>query len=190
MANSLHPGFIIIEYHSPYAPHKAILPTRAPVYTSIGDDPEYQAWDATTITGSTMVHELVDKMALFFDNTITWDSYSIWKVASVGANPDFVSAGSLNTTGTGTQTGTQKATQRTYTIRTSLNGIAKLVVLDSKTANSFEKSVTVSTLESDFLAEFMGTDRAWSGRDGGQPLVFKNLTITLNEKLRKAYHMA
>lgn len=189
MGNSLHPGFIVIEYHGPYGPHKMTLPTREPIYSGIGDLPEYQAWDDSTIQADDMVNGLVDMFADFLDNTITFDAFTVWHVPSVGADPIWVYSAPINTTGTATQTGTQKATQRTYTIRTTEGGVAKIVLLDTKTANSFEKSITVSTEESAFLAQFMGTNRAWSGRDGGQPIVFHALTITLNESLRKAYHM-
>jgi hypothetical protein len=189
VVNSLHPGYIQIDYHSAFGVHKAILPTRAPTFSVIGDEPEYESWDSGTILASDMVEALVDLFAAFFDNTIIWDTFTVYNVPSVGAAAQPIFTAALAKTGAGTQTGTSKATQRTYSMRTTGFGLAKLVFLDTKTANSFEKSLVVSSGENAFLAAYMNPIYAWSGRDGNRPAVFKSLTITLNEKLRREYKM-
>ena len=189
MANSLFPGYVVVDYHSEFAAHTMTIPTREPSYSVLGNVPTYENWAAGTVDGDDMVEDLIDALAAGASDNITYDGYTIWHVPSLGADPIFVNAKAYSQVGTDTAIGWAEAVQRTFTYRTSIGGIAKLVQLDVATGNNFGRYPTVIAPYTGINTSFQSTSWAWAGRDGAKPQAFKNVTVTLNEQLRRSYHL-
>lgn len=187
--NSIHPGFVTIDYSSIYGPHKMTIPTRTPTFTLIGDDPQYEAWDASTVLGSTMVHDLIALLRQILITTMTVDGFTIYAVPTVGATAQPIWSEVLGSAGLATTTGWAKAVQVTMSMRTAAFGAAKAVFLDVPTLNTFETTVSPASEYVDFFEELADPSNAWSGRDNARIALLKGITITLNEELRRQYHM-
>jgi hypothetical protein len=187
--NSIHPGFVTIDYSSLYGPHKMTIPTREPVFTVIGDDPQYEAWDASTILGSAMVHDLVALLRQILVTSMTVDGFTIYSVPAIGAPAQPIWSEVLGSAGLATTAGWSKAVQVTMSMRTTAFGAAKAVFLDVPTLNTFETTVSPASEYVDFFDELADPAKAWSGRDNARIAFLKGITITLNEELRRQYHM-
>jgi len=192
MASSLSPAFVLINYHSEFAPHKQIIPTLNWFdETSSGGSGTFDSWTAGHIDADDMIKDLVNAMKGAMPDTVTFDNYVIFTQASETANPVPVAAGTLAIDGTLSTPGWYKAVQGTFSWRTTAFGLFKLVLLDFASGNTFDKanSVPGSGALFDMNAEVVSDMKGWSGRDNGQPHGFISATETLNEKLRRAYRM-
>jgi len=165
------------------------VPTRSPSYSALGTVPTYEAWSGATVAGDDMAKVLIDALGDGASDNIVYDGYTIWDVPSLGADPLFVFAEAYSVPGTDTAIGWAEAVQRTFTWRTAVGGIAKLVQLDVATGNNFGRYPTVIAPYTGILTAFQAIGAAWSGRDGTKPTAFKNVTVTLNEQLRRSYHL-
>lgn len=188
-ANSLYPSFVRIFYHSQFGSHVMTLPTLQYSSAAIGTLGEFATWDAGSTDADEMINALVDDIAgLYVEDETTFDNYEIFNMATPTSDPTWQYGGTLGVTGTlASAVGWREAVQCTYTFRTSLGGIARLVLLDRPTENVFARLTTLSAPEALIATELGSTARGWAGRDGGQFAVFKNQTITLNERLRREY---
>jgi len=194
MANSLYPAYVELEYTSKFGPHSAIFPLRAePAFGSAPAETTVESWDSDNVDLYTMVTNLTNALANYYDEDDAFTLYSTWTLETPTSDPVFRETYRfpIPIVGGGTAIGWQKAVQSTHTFRTSLGGISKLVCLDAGSFDAWDKQVD-PTGSADLLAiieEWSSGDNAWAGRDGGQPTTFLQLTKTLNEKLRRAYRM-
>lgn len=138
-----------------------------------------------------MVENFIDIIAPFYPASYTFDGYTIYTMdtPTSPAIPRVQTA--LAVVGTNGTPGNTKAVQATWTWKTTLGGIFKVVNLDMGNNNSFER-VTLSGLGAAGLAlvaEVQSDGNGWAGRDGGQPTFFLQVSYTMNEKLRRAYRM-
>lgn len=192
MANDLSPSYVQIRYQSSYAIHTMTLPTRA--YTpgaSITDEGTFPRWsDDAAIPAFDMIEFMEQALQDGFHTTTTIIDATIFnKTAGVNdATPVGFYANSM--AGTNAATDWRKAHQMTLTFRTTLFGTAKLVTLDTPHAGYDRFTPGAASAWVVALAGvFSDTDYAWAGRDGGRPNQWLQGTVTLNERLRRAYGM-
>jgi len=192
MQNSLYPAFVRINYHSVFGPHTMTIPTLP--WDPSGGTPasgEFDVWDGSPIEADVMINNLVDLLAPFFSADNIFDDYIIYTLENPEADADPRYSAALATLGTNGAPGWEKATQNTWSFRTTSFGAFKLVLLDSATADNFDRitDVTGITPAVNLIAEITDVANGWSGRDGTRPAQFSQIAVTLNEKLRRSYRM-
>lgn len=189
--DGLYPGFVRINYTSVYGVHTMTVPTRLPAFAAPGNIPTYDAWDGvSTPAGDVMVEALVDAMLPNNLATTTFVSYDIYNVPVIDEPPQWIYGDFLTgKVGTLVNTGWAKAVQYTIGFRTALGGLLQVVNLDTPASNTFGNVVGLSARDADIATEILSTANAWQGRDGGQPLAFRGISITLNKRLRRKYGM-
>lgn len=186
----LDPAYVQIFYTTPYAPHKMTLPTRAWVAGS--GNGTYTAWDGiTTVDADAMIRDLVTAIAAAYNNTVTFNRYTIYTKSSPTAIPAPVTGNTLGIVGSGTYTGDEKATQVTHNYRSVLFNPFRLVMLDRPVdSGSFTKFLSPpSAVDTAIAAEFFDVTEAWAARDKTQPVQFVSWVATLNNRLRREYHI-
>jgi hypothetical protein len=192
MPNSLYPAFVVLDYTSAYAPHKMTIPTRAWTAPSgIFTYGSYPKWDDDSeIDALDMVNDFATVLAGAWKNTATITTFTWYTMASPTARPLPQLATTVAIAGTNVSTAQDKARQHTITWRTTTFGISKIVVLDAPAAD-FDRIADVTDVAwvEDINDELTSVDKAWSGRDGGRPNTFLQVSVTLNERLRRAYRM-
>lgn len=188
MANSLSPAFVKINYVSEYAPHTLTIPTTA-------YDIETESFNghngAPDRPAAVAVNSFVDLISAAFKPTTVFTDFTVFTKADPEAPSLPRLSGPLGLVGLSAVAGTAKATQWTWTWRTSFFGLSKLVFLDVPNAGSFEKYTNISNIPSyDAIHDYWTDPAGWiSGRDGGVPTTFLQIAVTLNEKLRRSYRM-
>jgi len=187
--NNAYQSFVIIDYVSPFAPHKMKIPTKQYSNSAFIDPGTFETWDGMGEAGDSMVEDMITALADCMPPNVTYAGYTIYKKSSptdLGV-PAF--SKSLSVIGTSANTGWQEAVQQTFVFRTTGYGIAKLILLDAKTDGLFGRYTTISGAYAALAAVFQNPARGWSGRDALQPAVFKLTTSNINEKLRREYHI-
>lgn len=187
--NSLFPAFVVIDYHSAYAPHKMTIPTKD--WNPGAGFGDFETWAGASIAADTMVEALVDVMKEFFPSTSSFDGWTVYTKTDPDAIAIPRAAKVLGVAGTAATTPPIKATQATWTAKTTAGGIAKFSMMDIAAPATFER-VTSGGLTADaiaFIDEWFASTNGWSGRDNTQPYFFLQLAYTMNEKLRREYHM-
>ena len=189
--NSLFPAFVKVDYHSVFGVHSMVLPTRtwSPDGATVAGT--FVDWDDNDTDADDMIQALVTLFLPFFIATTTFDLYTIYTMAAAGAKPVPVASAELGLDGTSVSTTWAKAVQKTFTFRTDLFGILKLVFLDCPSGNNFDRvnafGADAATLA--ILAALSADTNAWSARDNGKPDTVVQQATTLNEALRKTYRM-
>jgi hypothetical protein len=168
------------------------LPARAWIDTTPGDPTgSMENWDGDTITVQDMMDAFLTAMAELFLASTLINGYSVWTYADPDADPVFRAAESLSITGTSTSVNQAKAVQTTYSMLDTEGEVVKLTTLDAPVV-SFERFVGLSALTADEAAWvniFASVEWAFSSRNGAKPNIFRQRSSTLNEKLRREYHM-
>jgi len=193
MANSAAPTIILINSHSAFGFHKGQLNTLEWSPTpSVGGSGSIATHNAGSVDADEMINDLIDLFVPFFPASNVWDNYVIFTYPTPEATPEPMASGTLGQIGTSATPGWTKAVQQTLTFRTDLFGVAKIVMLDADSQDSFDKTLVVppaSPLEA-LVNMFTDEDLGWAGRDNGRPDTYLSATKTLNEKLRREYRMA
>jgi len=189
-ANGLFPSFVKMFYHSAFAAHVRTIPTRA-WYPGIAGNGFYNNWFELPVDASDMIDALVAVEKVLHPPTTIFDYWEIWNYPDPDALPQPVQTGSLAVVGTSAGTGWSEAVEQTFMLRTTGFGIFKYVLLDVPTDNFFGKVAPASftTPYNNLMAKLTDENWAWSGRDNFRPSIVKQATITLNEKLRRSYHL-
>jgi hypothetical protein len=191
-ANSLYPSFVKIDYHSVYSVHSMTIPTlQWDDETSVGGKGQFMSHAGTPTDADAMIKDLIDLIKVFFLATTSFDAYTIYVMDTPTSVPLPVAANSLGVAGTSVETEWAKAVQTTFTIRTALFGVMKLVLLDAPAAAGFDRiaSFDASPEAEAIVDELSDVTNGWAGRDGGRPNTLVQIAYTLNEKLRREYHM-
>lgn len=190
----LEPAFVKLDYVSPYAPHSMLLPTRAWLPTSItGNMGSYVAWNDDPIDAEEMIDALVAKLKVFHKPTTSFSLATIF-TKPLETDPALpVAIKALAVVGTSAAVGASKAIQQTWNFRTAGTHPAKLTFLDAPMGDNVEfDRVTLLGFNADALSlvnEFCDVANAWSGRDNTRVANAIGITFTVNEALRKQYHM-
>lgn len=188
--DSLYPSFVRIYYQSAFGPHVATIPTRQWVSDGPGQPGHYEAWNLSAVDASDMVNAMIDAMLPQFLATTTITHFTIHNYPVID-NPPVVVWQEFVTGKVGTlvETGQAKAVQYTMSIRTADFGLLKLVYLDTPAQNVWGNVIGMSARDTDAFTEITANTNAWAGRDNSQPVVFSNITISLNKRLRRRYNM-
>lgn len=189
-AHDLIGSYVRILYHSAFAPHVMTLPAHGWNGSDTSLDPgTFDNWNATTQPGDTMITNFIDKIKVIYNSDVTFDQAEIWTRVSMSVEPRLRFIQSLAVSGTGTLTGWSEAVQKTFFLRDASNNALKLIPLDTPTDNLFGKYFTLNTDETALVGELTLSTNAWATRAGNKPEFFRSLTITLNERLRREYHL-
>ena len=190
--NSLAPAFVRIQYNSTNAPHVMTLPTRAWTPPAGGfTHGSFLDWTDTARDADDMIKDLVNLMAILYPTTDDFASYIIYTQSSPTAPPIFADVGSLAIFGATVTPGNHRATQFTFSFLDAEGAKSKLVLLDVATLDLFTPKATFADLtgsEQNLVTKFTSVAEGWSTRNGLRPSVFRRKTVTLNAKLRRAYH--
>jgi len=187
--DGLYPSYVKIYYTSAYAPHTMTLPTRQ--WTGAAGTPgEYEAWDASSIAGDTMIEALITAMLPNNLATTAFNSYEIFDVPVMG-EPAVWKYGKYvsGQVGTLVNTGSARSNQYTMTFKCTDGNLLKVVNLDTPVGNSWGNVIGLSARDEDISIEILAATNAWQGRQGGQPIAFSNITISQNKRLRRKYDM-
>jgi hypothetical protein len=184
------PSFIEIGYTGAFADHVATLCTRA--WNSLGGTRGaggYTAWDGSNRDALDMIEDVTADMALLLPATAVITSWVIFNWLSTTGPIVPVAAGSLNVAGADASPGWYEASQMTFSFYDSMFKPCKLVLLDAATNNNFSKIAagSLSSDQSQLPGGFIADVNAWASRAGNQPKTIRNLTQTLNRRLRKKY---
>lgn len=189
MAFSLYPAFFTIEYHSAYAPHLMTVPVVDWNPGLVNGD--FVTHNAGSVAALGYISLFVDTIKPFFPATVVFDNFVIYTMDSPTAPAIPRTGAALAVVGTNIAAGNTKALQATLTMKTSLGNLFKQVLLDMGNNNSFER-VTAASLGgagAAWVAFLQDLDGAICGRDRGAPQFFLQISYTLNERLRREYHM-
>lgn len=193
MANSRYPGFVEIVSHSPYGVHTQEICHHGWDYSG-GTPPGgvFNTWNGGTQDAVTMVEDLISVLIPFYLPSYNFDMYTVYTMADPDADPTPVWSDSLNNPGSSVNTNQAKAVQTTFSFGTEAFGQAKLIMLDAPTGTDFEKvlSFAASPEAIAILDMLKDPDRGWQARDGSRITILKQISYTLNEKLRREYNMA
>lgn len=193
MANSLSPAFVKINYVSAYAPHVMTIPAVA--IQSDGVMPsgyEFVLRGAEVpVDVTSAVTDFVNVLKGLFLNTTTFVDFVAFQQPTPEDVPVPVVSEGLAIAGTSSVAGWAKATEATMSWRSTDFGIFKLVALDIPNGNLWDKytSPGPSGIIHDLDAYITAPESWISARKGGRPNTFLQFSITLNEKLRRAYRM-
>jgi len=186
------PWFVRIRYHSEFSPHQHQLSINTwNDVPSTGDAGKVDDWVGGSIDLVDMVTALVDKLLPFYKNTVTYDSWTLYNVPTVGAAPQPIQGDTLTAkVGTNATPGWYKAIGTTLSMRTTLFHDAKLVMLDSGSGDVYGKiSTPAAGKQQDLFDELSADTNGWAGRDNAQMTQFVSYVIDLNDKLQKTYRM-
>jgi len=192
MPFSLDPGFIILDYHSAYAPHVQLLPIKGiQIDTADPHASEIDTWDGGAISWVTMTDAMVALFADRYPATVHYDRATLWSKPTEEDLPLFIDAYNMDVVGTVGTPGYTKAVQETIMARDTGGNIVKLVFLDMASTNNFDKQLTLAAAGiTDLFAEWTAETNGWASRAGLRPSVFSQATRNINEKLRREYKAA
>jgi hypothetical protein len=185
--NFIGPYFVNIGYQSALAPHSMTIPTKN--WNPGGTFGTFDVWAGGTIAADDMIVNLIDRMVPFYTATSSFNNAVIYKQLLPTDTPQpVVSIGGIAAAGTGVHTGWAGATELIFIARSATFGLAKLVLLDALTDDTF---TPITTFTGDYAGIFgeWGLDaNGWCARDNGQVISPLKVTKNLNQKLRKEYH--
>jgi hypothetical protein len=188
--NSLSPYYVEINYHSAYAPHVMTMPL---IGWSPGTDPtgDLELADGGSDVAGDVMLEYISLIAPFFPATVEWDYWTIFSMPTPTDTPIPVAAAASAVVGSNATPGNTKAVQATWTFKTNLGGIFKIVMLDMGNNNSFERVnfVNLGVAGTALVDYIVGDTSPFQGRDNGRPTFFMQIAYDLNDKLREQYHM-
>lgn len=188
--NSLYPAFIRIDYTSAYAPHSMTIPT-VPIEMSGGVAYFNPEGAPPSVTVQSQVDAYIAIIKPYFQTSTTFQSWQAFTMASPSSVPFPVASGGIAVAGTGAFVAGYdiKATQMTWTYRSVLGGVFKLIFLDA-TINGWDKITNRNDAAVDPVNDYVLDVQTWMrARDNGAPGVFLQRAHTLNERLRRSYRM-
>jgi hypothetical protein len=190
--NSLSPAFVKINYNSAFGAHVMTVPA-VPVESGVFAP---TGW-GFTLRGAALpvpvddaVTDFVNAIKTLFPSDVTFVDATVYQQPTPSDIPTPVASFALGISGDSGDVGWSKAVQRTITFRADDFTLFKLVALDSDSANVFDKISVVPGGAYGTMVDYITADETWiASRGGGRPNVFLQEASTLNEKLRRSYHM-
>lgn len=189
--NSLSPASVVLAYHSAYGAHKATIPTKEWFPTSItGNLGSYTSWLGGPVDAEVMVKALCDVLKAFMPATSTFDSATIYTMATATSPNIPRNSIPLSIVGTSASANPSAAFSATFHFVTTTFGKAKLVVLDSPFGSNWLAPLLPAGFTAPVIAldaEFSDGNNAWSGRDDSPPASIVKVTYDVNDKLQREY---
>lgn len=189
--NSLAPAYTQLLYHSAFAPHIMTRPLKGIVIDTVTPvNSEVDVWAGGTVPWTDMIDSLVVALKAAVSSSVVFDRALLFSKPTEEDIPVLIAQYDVGVPGTVSSPGWQEATELTVNMKTVGNSNAKLTLLDFASGGLFTKTITLSGsgLETIF-GEMSDTGKGWSGRDNTRIAAFVSGTRTLNEKLRRAYHL-
>lgn len=189
---SLSPGYWVLRTRSQYAAHTQTIPTRLPSFTAFGiDNISYPSWAGGSVSASDMLTDYLAKLADCHPDTTTFDLLEIFSQPTPDDFPQLIAVEAIGSVGADETTGWDEATQVTLTGKDTNGSDARLILLDVHTNNNFGRFslASITTAYKDLWAVIADEDNAFSSRKGFRPDALIQQSITLNEKLRREYHL-
>jgi hypothetical protein len=187
------PSFIRLDSVSEFGPHSNFIPTLLwSNDPSTNDHGVFQNWVSGSVDAVDMINALLDVLVPFFDPSTSFNNWTIFSKPDPDSPAVPVQSDALSSViGTTSLTGWRKATQRTLSWRTEAFNLFKIVMLDTPNTNNFAKVTALpgSGIYFDLDAVVTDENNGFSGRDNSRPQGFVSSTMTLNEKLRRAYRL-
>ena len=191
--NTLSPASIVVAYHSAFGSHRMTLPTLAWSPVNLGGSlGSYVAWDSSGIDAEAMVNDLVDALKVFYQSTVHFDEATVYTMDTSTAPNIPRKSAALTQVGTSGSTGYSAAVSTTFNFKTSINGNARIVLLDSPLGSGGFAPILPADFDAAVTAVFTAYSadgHAWSGRDNQQITELRKVTFDLNDKLQKLYHL-
>lgn len=188
-AGTLAPAYIQILYRTAHAPHIMTLPMKG-WNPGVGSG-DFDTWDLSTTPAADYIDDFIGVVAPFFLPSTEFYGANIYTKADAAAPSVLQAASAFSVAGSSADTGAEKAVQVTWVFSSLTAKIFKVVFLDVPNGNSWEP-ITLGGLSAPALAfaNFV-TDpgTAFSCRQDSAPAIFRQATVTLNEELRRQYHM-
>lgn len=183
------PYWVEILYHSPYAPHVQTIPTLA--WTPDAGYGLFATHDGGTIAADDMIEEFVEAQAPFYTAAVIFDSYTIFYQPTPDVPSIPLSGKVLTTVGTNASTAFFKAKQATWTFKDTAGELVRYVQLDMQNGGGFDRvtSVGIAPEAQAFIDLVTNPDYGYASRAGNRPSYFRQVAYTMNEKLRRQYHM-
>jgi hypothetical protein len=190
--HELYPAVVKYNYQSPFGLHVMTLPTREWLDTRPSDAfGSYDDWDSNFVDAESFWDTFASEMTVEFTDDIFITSWEIWTYATPGGPAQFRVSKAITEQGAFVSTNPFKAVQETYNFLDTEGLAVKLTFMDA-VARDFDKATQYAVLaggEQDLVDRFTGTDGVFSSRAGNRPATFRSRTTTINEKLRREYHM-
>jgi len=192
LEHDLSPAFVVINYHSPYGVHKQTLPTLE--WQSGGGSHAqggYNSWSGAGVDADDMIQALAVAESENMPNTVTFDNYIIYTKADAASPALPVRTNHIGINGASLLTGWYAAVQFSFNFFDNVFLPFRVVLLDCQSGGDFGKVLPGAfTIEQNAVITQITSDtNAWSSRAGNRPNICNNVTKTLNEKLRKEYHI-
>lgn len=193
MANSLSPAFVKINYASSWGAHVMTVPT-VPLQVDGSIPIGYRftlRGSALPVPVNTAIEDYVDILRPLFPSTVIFSDAVVFSQPTPSDVPVPVATVPLGVAGTSVVVSWTKAVQNTFTFRADDFSIFKVVALDAVSYNIFDRNVDPDgRTEWRGLIDYVTDDVTFvAARGGGRPDVFLQNSLTLNEKLRRAYNM-
>lgn len=180
-------------YHSEFAPHVQTIAARQWVGPGLlTPNGAFHPWVGPDIGANEMIDGYINLLKACYDADTHFDRWEIWTKATPTSIPVLRVVKPISVTGTGVFTGWNEAVQDTITLRAaSDNSEFKLIFLDVFTDNNFGKYYDLSGNPAALAVVnyIMEDTQAWQTRKGAQPTIIRSSVITLNERLRREYHL-
>jgi hypothetical protein len=189
---SLSPGYWVLRTRSRFAPHAQTIPTRLPTFTSFGiENVSYTDWTGGTVAAADMLTAYLAKLADCHPDTTSFDTLEIYSQPTTEDFPQLIAVEAIGTVGADETTGWDEAVQVTLTGKDTNGNDSRLILLDVHTNNSFGRfSLAAITLAyRDLWGVIADEGNAFSSRKGFRPDALIQQSVTLNEKLRREYHL-
>jgi len=184
--NSLFPSSVQINYHGALAPHSMMIPTKQ--WNPGAGFGTFDTWLDGTVDAEDMITDLVTLMLPFFNSDTVFDNWIIYDYADEDSPGTPVESGNFTALDGSDESATwASAVEVQFLARTGGFGIAKLVLLDAVSDDSFFPIIAPTGRYSALFAEWSDTTNGWSGRDNTRPSTFMKATKNLNQALRKSY---
>lgn len=192
MAYDIAPSFVQIRYQTSYALHTQSIPTRE--YEAEADNApgHVNRWsDNNAVLITDMMDAYIAALRAGFHTTTTIIDYTMFnKSPGEGNTPIPVFFEEVGLAGTNAATDWRKATQMTLTFRSGNFNTSKLVTLDTP-HGGFDRFVpgAAAAWVTTLATLYMNPVWAFAARDNSRPSQWLQGTVTLNERLRRAYGM-
>lgn len=192
MAYGKFPGFIRIQYETAKSIHSQDLCTRAPE-VDIDGSIFYLAWDGiSSLSLDGMVQDLVDAMIPSFPTTTTFLDATAYRVLEEGSDAAVPVGFYVITAGAGTSVaGGIDAAQATWSFMDTEGKQSRIVGLDIAPTPDWHprRPGGFVTADTTLETEYTRVNAAWSSRAGNRPASLRQVAFTLNDALRRAYHL-
>lgn len=189
--NSLSPSSMVISMHSAYGAHKMTIPTRQWFPVDItGSLGSFEAWNGSTVDAESMIIGIIAYLSTMVPSSYHFDGVTVYTMADAESPNIPQRSIALSDIGSSSNTGQSAAVSTTWNFKTSANGNAKLVLLDTPLRASWLAKIGPAGFTSDdngLATLFMADTNAFSGRDDARPTVHRSITVDVNDKLQRAY---